>query len=222
MPRNPSNYSLLAFTSQGDEQSQTALLPVSSLGKRSSLMTQNLLVRRFPWLGKTLFLVASAVWLCASNPRALGATGPESCAANPNRRQLDFWLGNWNVTFPGMPSTASSKVYLDLDKCLLIETWDGGKGHSGKNFLAYSPDDNRWHGMFADNQGRVHIFEGKIENGSAEFTGPSRGSNGETILNRIKVRRVSDTQVQQSWEKSTDNGATWALEFRGEYARQNP
>jgi hypothetical protein len=35
------------------------------------------------------------------------------------------------------------------------------------------------------------------------------------------VRRVSDTQVQQSWEKSTDNGATWALEFRGEYSRQN-
>ena len=99
---------------------------------------------------------------------------------------------------------------------------DNHYGHTGKNFLAYSPDDNRWHGLFADNQGRVHIFEGKIENGSAEFTGPSRGPNGETILNRIKVRRVSDTQVQQSWEKSTDNGATWALEFRGEYSRQNP
>ena len=185
-------------------------------------MSQNLFVRTSRWLRKTLFLVAIAVWLCSSTPRALGATGSPSCAANPNSRQLDFWLGNWNVTFPGMPSSATSKVYLDLDKCLLIESWDGGKGHSGKNFLAYGPDDNRWHGLFADNQGRVHIFEGKIENGSAEFTGPSRGPNGETVLNRIKVRRVSDTQVQQSWEKSTDNGATWALEFRGEYSRQNP
>lgn len=184
-------------------------------------MSKNPCVRRSRCLRRTLFLVAIAVWLCASAPRALGATDAQSCGENPNSRQLDFWLGNWNVAFPGIPSSATSKVYLDLDKCLLVESWDGGKGHTGKNFLAFSPDDNRWHGMFADNQGRVHIFEGKIEKGSAEFTGPSRGPNGENVLNRIKVRRVSDTQVQQSWEKSTDNGATWALEFRGEYSRQD-
>jgi hypothetical protein len=134
---------------------------------------------------------------------------------------MDFWLGDWTISFAGAPSAATSKVSLDLDKCLVIESWDGGKGHTGKNMFAYSSDDQTWLGMFADNQGRVHIFAGKVTNGAAEFTGPSHGRDGESVLNRIRVRRISDTQVQQSWEKSTDNGATWTLEFRGEYSRKN-
>jgi len=80
--------------------------------------------------------------------------------------------------------------------------------------FAYSSDDKSWHGMFSDNQGRVHIFEGKVAQGSAEFTGPSRGPNGQTVLNRIKVVRVAANKVEQSWEKSTDNGATWTIEFQ--------
>ena len=76
--------------------------------------------------------------------------------------------------------------------------------------------------MFADNQGRVHVFEGKVALGSAEFTGPSRSSDGQAVLNRIKVVRVAANKVEQSWEKSTDNGATWTMEFHGEYSRQNP
>jgi len=74
-----------------------------------------------------------------------------------------------------MPGSAASKVSLALDKGLLTETWDGGKGHSGQNMFAYSSDDKGWHGMFADNQGPLHVFEGKAEQGRAEFTGPSRG-----------------------------------------------
>ncbi|HWO28104.1 MAG TPA: hypothetical protein VNO32_04830, partial [Candidatus Acidoferrum sp.] len=110
--------------------------------------------------------------------------------------------------------------YLELDKCVIVESWDGGKGHSGENMFAYSSDDKSWHGMFADNQGRVHVFEGKVSPGSAEFFGPSRGPGGKAVLNRIKIVRASADKVEQSWEKSTDNGSTWKTEFRGEYTRK--
>lgn len=121
-----------------------------------------------------------------------------------------------------MPGSAASKISLDLDECVLTESWNGGKGHSGKNMFAYSSDDKSWHGMFADNQGRVHMFEGKVAQGSAELTGPSRGPDGQAVLNRIKVVRLAANKVEQSWEKSTDNGATWTMEFHGEYSRKNP
>jgi hypothetical protein len=134
---------------------------------------------------------------------------------------MDFWLGEWTVTHPGMSGSATSKVYVELDKCLVVESWDGGQGHKGENVFAYSDDDKSWHGMFADNQGRVHMFEGKVENGSGEFTGPSRGSSGQAVLNRIKIVRVNANKVEQSWEKSTDHGATWTVEFHGEYTRKN-
>jgi hypothetical protein len=170
----------------------------------------------------SLFVVAVLAWLCLATPRILGATQPEPCSANSESRQLDFWVGSWTVTYPGASAPSASKVYLDLDKCLLVESWDGGKGHSGKNMFAYSSDDKTWHGMFADNQGRVHVFEGKVVPGSAKFTGPSRGPNGESLLNQIKVVRVTANKVEQSWEKSKDNGATWTMEFQGEYLRTNP
>jgi hypothetical protein len=103
---------------------------------------------------------------------------------------------------------------------MVVENWDGGTGHSGQNTFAYSPDDKSWYGMFADNQGRVHVFtSGKISSGSAEFQGTSRGPKGETVLNRVSIVRRSPNRVEQVWEKSTDNGASWNIVFRGEYSR---
>jgi hypothetical protein len=103
---------------------------------------------------------------------------------------------------------------------MIVENWNGHSGHSGKNMLAYSADDKSWHGMFADNEGRVHVFEGKVTSGVAEFQGPSVGPRGEAVINRIKVIREAPDKVEQVWEKSTDNGATWKTVFQGEYSRR--
>lgn len=144
------------------------------------------------------------------------------CTVNTESRQFDFWLGEWDVTYPGAVKPSSSKVYLDLDQCMLVESWDGGKGHKGKNMFAYSPDDKHWHGMFADNEGRVHVFEGTVVSGVAELQGPSRNEDGKVVLNRIRVTRLSADKVAQTWEKSSDSGATWTIAFRGEYSRAKP
>ena len=63
---------------------------------------------------------------------------------------------------------------------------------------------------------------GKVTPGFAEFNGTSRGPNGEAVLNRVRLVRITGDKVEQSWEKSADNGATWTMEFRGEYSRKNP
>ena len=63
------------------------------------------------------------------------------------------------MTNPGSASANStSNVNLSLDKCLFVERWDSGKGHITEKVFAYSPDDKTWYGMFADNEGRAHIF----------------------------------------------------------------
>jgi hypothetical protein len=182
-------------------------------------MKQEMFGRNFTWFRSVLFSLVIGGFFIIATPTFAGADA-SVCGAISHSRQMDFWLGDWTVTYPGMPGSAGSKVYLDLDKCLIVESWDGGKGHSGENMFAYSSDDKSWHGMFADNQGRVHVFEGKVSPGSAEFVGPSRGPDGEAVLNRIEIVRVSADKVEQSWEKSTDNGSTWKTEFRGEYTRK--
>jgi hypothetical protein len=169
--------------------------------------------------GRLVFLVAMGICFSSTTP-ALAAANSGPCAADPQSRQLDYWLGNWNVGAAGASSQATSKVYLALDQCLVVESWDGGRGHSGENTFGYSPDDKTWYGMFADNEGRVHIFtHGQVASGVAEFQGTSQDPKGETVLNKVKVVRIDGNRVDQTWEKSTDNGATWVRVFRGEYTR---
>jgi hypothetical protein len=155
-------------------------------------------------------------------PAAFGAGESDSCSTNAESRQLDYWLGNW--TMPNADGGSNtSKVYLSLDKCVFVEHWENGKGHVTEKMLAYSPEDKNWYGWFADNQGRVHIFsDGKVASGTAQFHGSSHGPNGETVLNRLNVVRVSPNKVEETWEKSTDNGVHWTIAYRAEYSRVNP
>jgi len=169
----------------------------------------------------SIFLTVLFGVLSATNTFA--ATNSDSCAANSANRQLDYWLGHWKIGAEGSSGNAHSDVTLSLDKCLVVENWDGGRGHYGQNVFGYSADDKNWYGMFADNEGRVHVFtSGKIADGTAEFEGTSRGPNGESVLNRVKVIRLNPNKIEQRWEKSSDNGTAWNVAFRGVYSRANP
>jgi hypothetical protein len=170
-------------------------------------------------LRKTLVLTTILVLLLTAASLVAASTAP---CATPEHKQFDFWLGNWKIGAPGSSATAHSTVTASLDQCLIVENWDGGRGHSGQNLFGYSADDNTWYGMFADNEGRVHVFtSGKVSAGTAEFEGTSRGSNGETVLNRVTILRHNPNRVEQIWQKSTDNGKTWNTVFSGEYSRAN-
>ncbi|HTW81534.1 MAG TPA: hypothetical protein VME23_18455 [Terracidiphilus sp.] len=185
-------------------------------------MMNRTLIKELPRSTGLLAVVVAGVWFGAL-PQAFAAASAGPCVSNPDNRALDFWLGQWTIAAPGGSPSATSTVSLELDECVVVERWDGGRGHTGENLFAYSADDQSWHGMFADNEGRVHVFvDGKASPGLAFFNGPSRGPNGETILNRVTIRRIDANKVEQEWEKSSDGGRTWTIAFRGEYMRKRP
>jgi hypothetical protein len=171
--------------------------------------------------GRCLFVVVALVLYLSSARAALGATGP--CAERPETRQLDYWLGHWATAGADGAAANTSSVSMSLEKCLFIEHWQNGKGHESEKMFAYDAEAKNWTGMFADNEGRVHIFvDGKVSSGTAEFHGPSRGPNGEEVLNRLRVARVAADKIEETWEKSTDNGQTWSRVYRAEYSRATP
>jgi hypothetical protein len=192
---------------------------------RADWLTRNLTVEQANMaIHRRSFLLVSVAGFCAAFASlAFGATASNSCATDPSSRQLDFWVGDWAVGGAGASASAISHVSLTLDKCAVIENWDGGRGHRGENMFAYSADDKSWHGMFADNEGRVHVFvDGKASSDSVMFTGPSTGPDGKLVVNRVSIVRISPDRVDQVWEKSEDNGVTWSTAFRGQYARKKP
>src|ERR1700733_420612 len=172
----------------------------------------------FRSLRGVFFILAIAGCISVAEPTAIAADG--TTAVDPESRQFDFWLGDWAISNPNGSGEASSRVYLALGQYLLVESWDDGRGHKGENLFAYSADDKSWHGMFADNQGRVHAFTGRVTSGLAEFYGPSRGPKGEAVLNRIRVVRIASDTVEPSGESWQGNGTSWTAVFKGEYSRK--
>jgi hypothetical protein len=75
---------------------------------------------------KIVSFVVVGGWLWFVQP--IAAVDAQS-TANPESRQLDFWIGNWSVAAPGSAPNAASVVHLELDKCLLIESWDKSTDH---------------------------------------------------------------------------------------------
>lgn len=185
------------------------------------MIRQNRL-RREGLEGPLLALLALFSACLFVTPAIMAAPDPAACSTTAESRQLDFWLGDWTVSRADGQVTGSSNVSLSLDKCLVVERWEGKMGHKGENLLAYSFDDKNWHGMFADNEGRVHIFEGSVSDGNAVFRGPSSDENGEAILNRLRIVRQAPNTIVQTWEKSNDGGKSWTKVFQGEYVRKVP
>ena len=167
------------------------------------------------------FAIGFGVWAAILSTNSWAAE-PAACGASSPTRQLDYWLGDWSVSSGGA-ADSTSRVDLELDGCLVVEHWDDGKGHSGQNLFAYSTGDQGWRGLFADNKGRVHVFvNGHVSDERAEFLGPSRGPNGEAVLNRIRLLRNNPHQLEQVWEKSTDDGKTWSTQFKLQYSAKRP
>lgn len=151
---------------------------------------------------------------------AHAAAAQPPCAADAAGRGLDFWLGHWNISDGEQPSRATSVVSLQLGKCLVVEHWRDAAGHRGENLFGYNMDARTWNGMFADNEGRIHLFgRGTVAAGRAELYGRSLGPDGKTTLNRISIVRKTRDDVVQTWQKSADNGKTWTTVFQGKYSR---
>ena len=168
--------------------------------------------------GLAFCALLTATWnLAVVNGQA--AEGPAPCKSNPAARQLDYWLGDWSVD----SGRGRSDVHLSLDKCEVVESWASNTSdHRGENTIAYNSEEKIWYGLFVDNHGRAHMFSGKVGNGAAEFQGPGRDENGAAVAKRVRVVRVNPQTVDQVWEKSADNGATWTTDFKMEYLRKTP
>jgi hypothetical protein len=60
-------------------------------------------------------------------------TAPTPCAAQAERHQFDFWIGDWDVTTQGGTSVGSSVIQSVSGGCALLENWTGNRGGHGKS-----------------------------------------------------------------------------------------
>ena len=139
--------------------------------------------------------------------------------AHPEYRQLDFWVGEWNV-FAGQQKVGESSVQLILKDCVVFENWRGLAGGSGKSFNKYNNLTNQWEQFWVSDGGTTNYFKGSLVDGAMRYSLEMPGPSGGTLMRHLTFTPLDGGKVRQFSEGSTDGGKTWNTEYDFVYVKK--
>ncbi len=138
------------------------------------------------------------------------------CEHDALYRQLDFWMGEWDVSQAGTP-VGKSRVERILNSCVLLENWESANT-TGKSFNLYDRASGRWKQTWVDSSGTLIEFTGGLQGSAMEFFAQ------QLLPKKAKLRMtftpLGKDRVRQLIEQSDDDGKTWASTFDGLYQRR--
>jgi hypothetical protein len=148
------------------------------------------------------------------------------CRADPRYRQLDYWLGTWDVRPRGarLDTPASENVLsLEYDGCVVQEHWRGLGGVTGSSFNLYDATRDAWVQVWVDSSGGLHEYRGHLDaDGHMRFEGETPGGPGQPkrVRTRLTIFHLGPDEVRQFSESSADGGQTWTVNYDLIYRRR--
>jgi tetratricopeptide (TPR) repeat protein len=152
--------------------------------------------------------------------RARAAAAPAQ-AGEPALRQLDFWVGDWNVTTADGKALGTNRITRELNGFLILEQWTGAGGGAGKSMNYWDRDEKAWKQVWVAGNGDVLHMSGAFTDGAMRFAGATMHAKGPPTRHRATLTPLADGRVRQTIEDTPDDGATWKVTFDGFYARRD-
>ncbi len=163
-------------------------------------------------------LLAAAVPVLAQDATPSTQAPPPPCS-DPEYRQFDFWLGEWEVRGPAGKLAGTSSIRSEHDGCVIHERYDTGRGYDGESLNIYDKYRRLWHQTWVDTTGMLLELEGGLRDGSMVLEGQSPDAEGRSVEQRITWTPNADGSVRQLWESKTVEG-DWQVLFDGRYTRR--
>jgi hypothetical protein len=173
------------------------------------------------------------VLLMTTTPSFADDTPPPTPATSPapapctgaERRQFDFWLGEWEVTNPKGKVVGHSRIESILGGCVIAEHWSSATGdgaNDGKSYNLYNADKKCWEQFWVDASGSRLMLVGTLVDGAMVLEGRQDlpGKDGKYRTERITWTPNADGSVRQLWESSDDEGKTVTVAFDGLYRKR--
>lgn len=168
---------------------------------------------------------APAAPVAPSSPSAIVAA-----CASPEHRQLDFWLGDWDVvvrsrqTPDGPWGEARGRQHVEaiLGGCAVAETFtaDGpGAPWAGRSYSSWQPQAGVWRQTWVDDSGGYLAFTGGLDGGAMTLVGEARERAGQRVVMRMVFLDVTATSLRWEWQRQVDGGP-WAPQMIIDYRRR--
>jgi hypothetical protein len=145
-------------------------------------------------------------------------------------RQFDFWLGVWELTWPGEQSglpagqigRGTNTITAILDSAVIQENFVDGAPNSlrGMSFSVYNQKLGKWQQTWVDNQSSYLDFIGEFKDDKMILSRKATTKDGKEILQRMVWHNISREQLDWNWEASQDDGKTWKVNWQIHYTRK--
>ncbi len=165
-------------------------------------------------------LAVSTVLATQSNP----APPPDPCAA-AEQKQLSFWVGEWDLTWPGNKAGevehGTNSIKRILDGCVVQENFSAqASGHlRGTSVSTFDAHAGKWKQTWVDNEGGYLDFVGEFKDGQMILQREA-SRQGEKVLQRMVWKNITANELDWSWEASHDGGKTWQVQWPIHYKRR--
>jgi hypothetical protein len=174
---------------------------------------------RFLMAAIGVLLCGSAVMFGQQAPAA-----PNPCAAG-EQRQFDFWVGEWDASWPGKEGEVqhgTNSIKRVLDNCVVEENFSAGTdGHlRGKSVSIFDTRAGRWKQTWVDNEGGYLDFVGGFKDGQMILSREFSQQDGTHVQQRMVWKNISADEFNWSWESSKDGGKTWQVQWPIRYKRR--
>ncbi len=133
-------------------------------------------------------------------------------------RQLDFWVGEWELSWPGgqggtpegQTGESVNTITRELGSCVIHESFNGD-GFNGQSVSIYDARSEEWKQTWVDDQGGYISFTGVIDDGVMQFrTAAFSDAQGNQRINRMIWEDITRARLTWRWQSSTDDGETWS------------
>jgi tetratricopeptide (TPR) repeat protein len=144
------------------------------------------------------------------------------CMSNPQAREFDFWVGEWDVFQTGTNFyQGHSLIQLIAGGCAILENWDS-QNSSGKSLNFIDPITKKWKQTWAGSYagGIQEFVNGKYEDSIMHFEFETTDGHGNKISGRFRFYNQGPNQVRQFSETSADGGKTWTTNYDFTYKRK--
>jgi len=177
------------------------------------------------WQTCRLALVVLVLTYVASARQNTTAAQPKPCSV-PEQKQLEFWVGEWDLTWPGNNAGhtdhGTNSVQRILDGCIVQENFSGADAMHlrGQSVSIFDAPAGKWKQACVDNEGGDLDFVGESKNGQMILAREATRPDGTRALQRMVFKNITHDEFDWSWEGSKDGGKTWTVVWPIHYRRK--